>query len=170
MVLFKLLSAISVWCETFAANFGEVVIPRTLPGLVSSADGPVRNCTVPAVFELPVGSLVTRAHRVAGQVVILSDRALEVRGFVFDGLAPAVYFWVDKTATPSINGVILRDGAPTNGCGMRALQAADGTKTYRVEFPEGEGIRDYLGGSISVWCEEFAANFGEVRIFSLAFI
>lgn len=99
----------------------------------------------------------------AGQVVVLSERVLEVRGFVFDGQAPAVYFWVDTRSTPSTNGVILLDGAPTNGCGKNELRAADGSKTYQVEFPQGTSIRDYLGGSISVWCEEFAANFGEVR-------
>lgn len=155
-----LFAAISVWCELFAANFGEVVIPTTLPGLVSTVNGPNRTCTVPA--EVSLGSLVTRAHRVTGQVVIVSERVLEIRGFVFDGQAPAVYFWIDTASTPSNNGVILLDGAPSSGCGKRALQAADGTKTYQVEFPVGKSVRDYLGGSISVWCEEFSANFGEV--------
>jgi hypothetical protein len=32
--------------------------------------------------------------------------------------------------------------------------------TQRVEFPEGVTIDDYLGGSLSVWCEQFAAKFG----------
>jgi hypothetical protein len=100
---------------------------------------------------------------VAGQVVIVSERVLEIRGFVFDGQAPATYFWIDTTSTPSNNGIILLDGAPSNGCGKSELRAADGTKTYQVELPAGKSIRDYLGGSISVWCDEFAINFGEVR-------
>ena len=154
-------AAISVWCETFAANFGEVVINATLSGLTTTANGPARTCVKPA--EVSLGSFVTRAHRVTGEVVILSERVLQIRGFVFDGEAPAVYFWADKSATPSNNGVILLDGAPSNGCGTEALKAADGTKTYQVEFREGQTIKDYLGGSISVWCDEFSVNFGEVR-------
>jgi Electron transfer DM13 len=114
--------------------------------------------------ELVLGSLVTRAHRVAGDVVVLSERVLEIRGFVYDGAAPAVYFWADTNANPSSNGFPLYDGTPTNGCGRTPLQnAADGTATYRVEFPDNSSILDILGGSISVWCEEFSANFGEVR-------
>ena len=136
-----------------------------MSGLESTANGPDLTCTIPAEFSL--GSLVTRAHRVTGQVVIVSERVIEIRGFVFDGQAPAVFFWIDTRSTPSSNGVMMLDGAPSNGCGTRPLQAADGTKTYQVEFPVGKSIRDYLGGSISVWCDEFAANFGEVRgIFS----
>jgi hypothetical protein len=114
--------------------------------------------------ELVLGSLATRAHNVAGEVVVLSERVLEIRGFVYDGAAPAVYFWADTKADPSTAGFRLYDGAPTNGCGMTPIQnAADGTATYRVEFPDNSTILDILGGSISVWCEEFSANFGEVR-------
>jgi Electron transfer DM13 len=110
-----------------------------------------------------LGSFPTRAHRVTGQVVVVSERVLEIRGFVFDGQAPAVFFWADVNPTPSIGGFVLYDAAPSNGCGNKALEAADGSRTYQVEFPEGKSVRDILGGSISVWCEEFAANFGEVR-------
>jgi Electron transfer DM13 len=114
--------------------------------------------------ELVLGSLATRAHRVTGEVVVLSERVLEIRGFVYDGAAPAVYFWADTNANPSSTGFRLYDGAPTNGCGVTPLQnSADGTATYRVEFPDNSSILDILGGSISVWCEEFSANFGEVR-------
>ncbi len=34
--------------------------------------------------------------------------------------------------------------------------------TQRVEFPDGVTINDYWGGSLSVWCEQFNANFGSV--------
>jgi DOMON domain len=47
---------------------------------------------------------------------------------------------------------------------MMPLLAADGTDVYRVEFPNGTSIQDYLGGSVSVWCETAAASFGEVLI------
>ena len=113
--------------------------------------------------EVSLGSFTTRAHGLAGEVVILSERVLEVRQFAYDGTAPAVYFWADTNAIPSSKGYRLNDADPTNGCGMTPLESdADGTVTYRVEFPENTSILDILGGSISVWCEEFDANFGEV--------
>ena len=57
----------------------------------------------------------------------------------------------------------MEDGAPTNSCGMDALPRSQGV-TYQVEFPPGTSIKDILGGSISVWCTSFAANFGEIVI------
>jgi Electron transfer DM13 len=100
---------------------------------------------------------------VAGEVVVLSERVLEIRGFVYDGAAPDVFFWADASAAPTSNGFVLSDASPSNNCGKSPLPRADGSKTFRVEFPEGKSIRDILGGSISVRCRRFAANFGEVR-------
>lgn len=82
---------------------------------------------------------------------------------MYDGFAPVVYFWADTSARPTATGFRLNDGAPTRGCGVTPLPAADGTMTFRVEFPENRSILDIRGGSISVWCEAFRANFGEVR-------
>jgi hypothetical protein len=113
--------------------------------------------------EVSLGFFTTLAHRLQGEVVLLSDRVMEVRGFVYDGTAPAVYFWADTNPVPSTNGFRLFDGSPTNGCGVNPIPAAaDGTQTYRVEFPDNMSINDILGGSISVWCEEFVTSFGEV--------
>ena len=72
---------------------------------------------------------------------------------------------------PTRNGIVVSDGYPSLGCAMSAsdtpLPAADGITQY-VELPPGKTIRDYAGGSLSVWCERFAANFGEAVIPSLA--
>jgi hypothetical protein len=115
--------------------------------------------------ELSLGSITTRMHNVAGDVVLLSDRLLEVRSFVYDGEAPAVYFWADTNAVPSSGGFRLNDGSPFNGCGVTSLpEEADGSVTYRVEFPDGKSIFDIQGGSISLWCEAFSVSFGEVIV------
>ena len=75
--------AISVWCETFFANFGEVIIPTTLFGLTTTESGPKLLCSGPV--EVSLGALPTRGHRVSGQIFALSERVLEIRGFVYDG-------------------------------------------------------------------------------------
>lgn len=82
----------------------------------------------------------------------------------FAGTAPAVFFWADTNSRASAGGYPLLDAAPTNGCGLQPIQGADGSADYRVEFPEGTSIADIAGGSISIWCEAFTANFGQVTV------
>lgn len=117
--------------------------------------------------ELLLGTLTTNAHQVTGDVYLLSERIMEIRGFTYDGAAPAAYFWADTNPSPTVNGIVLSDGSPSSGCALAvgdpelpALSAV----TQRVEFPDGVTIRDFLGGSVSVWCEAFAANFGSIQL------
>jgi hypothetical protein len=64
------------------------------------------------------------------------------------GLGPTTYFWADTSTTPSDNGRRLYDslGSDTPSCGLLPLVAADGNSTYRIEFPNGTSVYDYLGG------------------------
>ena len=66
----------------------------------------------------------------------------------FLGEGPAAYFWADTADTPTDSGKRLYDSAPngTSTCGMMPLAAADGSTTYRIEFPQGMTINDFLGG------------------------
>ena len=83
---------------------------------------------------------------------------------ILTGQAPDTFFWADTSSVPSANGFILQDANPTSNCGKEPLAAADGTMTYRVEFPAGKTERDILGGSISIWCKQFSANFGHIVV------
>jgi hypothetical protein len=112
--------------------------------------------------EVFVGSFTTSAHLVAGDVYALSDQVLEVRNFIYDGEGPAAFFWADTTPAPTSGGMVLPD--PSSDCGESKLPAFSNTPVVRVEFPPGSTIRDYLGGSLSVWCVTFAANFGDLSI------
>lgn len=115
--------------------------------------------------EVFLGSLRTLDHQVSGDVYLLSEKVIEVRNFIYDGRGPFAYFWADTNPRPSRGGRVLPDGLPSNNCatmvGDTQLPRADGI-TQRVEFPGDTTIRDYLGGSFSVWCERFAANFGDI--------
>lgn len=116
--------------------------------------------------EISLGFLSNVAnHDLGGEVVALSERVLEFRNFTFDGRGPDVFFWADASATPSSNGFVLQDGMPVSSCGTANLQtAADGSETWRVEFPAGTSVLDVSEGSIGVWCGDFAVNFGDVKL------
>ena len=53
---------------------------------------------------------------------------------------------MDTAAEPTANGLSLLDseGGTAPSCGMVPLLAANGTDTYRAEFPSGTSIQDYL--------------------------
>jgi hypothetical protein len=114
-----------------------------------------------------LSSLRTRSHDVAGDVYLVSERVLQIRNYVYDGTGPAAFFWMTNSTTPTRLGRIVADGLPSLGCAMDPDDApllAANNITQNVELPEGITIRDYLGGSFSVWCELFQANFGEIEI------
>ena len=113
-----------------------------------------------------LGSFRTRAHRVAGDIFLLTERIMEIRGYSYDGTAPVVYFWADANPRPSRGGTILSDGSPSLNCATRGgdpdLPRAENLPAQRVEFPDDLSIRDFWGGSLSIWCERFSANFGDM--------
>ena len=112
--------------------------------------------------EVFVASFRTRNHRVAGDVYALSDSVLEVRNFSYDGTAPRALFWASTTPSPARDGIILPN--PSSGCGDDELPLSQNVPVERIEFPSGVTIRDFLGGSLSVWCVPFNANFGDLVI------
>jgi DOMON domain/Electron transfer DM13 len=76
-----------------------------------------------------------------------------------------VRIWADTDPVPSSStGFALLDGPPSNKCGAAPIGGADGTETWQVEFPVGMTIADIAGGSISIWCETFQADFGHVTV------
>ena len=153
--------SISVWCEAVGQSFGDIVVPSDLDlaTIPSTIEGPALQCH----NELVLGDLSTLQHDVEGTVVALSNKVIEIRNFRYDGTAPATFFWADTTSSPSANGIIMP--SPSHGCkDDEDLAFADGTVTIRAEMPAGMTLDDIAGGSISVWCEQFAVNFGHVLV------
>jgi len=158
---------LSVWCETFRVDFGNVVFGdrhAAIDAAVGEAPATGYECfdapaaVAPVVERAPVslGSLSTIQHDVEGEVFAINARTLEVRNFRYDGLGPAAFFWAG-TGTPSSDGVKVRE---VPGCAGAALPAGDGTTTVRLELPADMDVTkiDYL----SVWCETFRVDFGNV--------
>jgi len=96
-----------------------------------------------------IGTFTSRTHGLQGQVVALSESVLEVRNMKYDGGGSAAYFWADTAVTPLSGGYRLYDTAPNMGFGKQILPAAD-DDTFRFEFPQGQTIRDVVGGPIGV--------------------
>lgn len=93
----------------------------------------------------------TLAHEVAGTVTIIDDCTLEITGFNYDGQGPAVYFYAARDADYlSENAFVLGD--QLNGPRYT-------NETIRLKLPENRTLADM--NTISVWCVDFRANFGE---------
>jgi hypothetical protein len=65
-----------LWCETAGASFGEVLIPTTLPSAVKDVDDSA--LLLCSASGISIGTFVTRAHNVTGDVFIVSSRILEI--------------------------------------------------------------------------------------------
>jgi|GEM_PF-784672 len=96
-----------------------------------------------------VADLHHGAHDAEGFAVIIDERTIQVDYFTYDGTAPAVYFYLGETNTQQgfINGIPI---------GPELVSAYD-DETVVVQLPEGQTLDGY--SAISVWCEEFNANF-----------
>ena len=116
------------------------------------------------IGELSLGTFEEAKSDVSGEVVLVSERVLEVRGFTYNGKAPDAFFWAD------INPIASNDGGfrllqASQNCSDDILEFANGTETIVLEFPaDGTSISDIQGGSISVWCRTMSVNLGHVDI------
>ncbi|GLS91874.1 hypothetical protein GCM10007916_29440 [Psychromonas marina] len=96
----------------------------------------------------------TLAHQVSGTATIIDDCTIEVTNFSYDGSAPQVYFYA------------ARDNQYTSNDAFAVSQQllvgrAYNSETVQLRLPTGKTLDDL--NSISVWCVEFSANFGEVN-------
>ena len=87
----KNLRWISVWCEEFEVNFGEVLIPERFqyprPQKISSFNG-IHDVT-------------------SGRVVVVDAQTFLIPRFSYDGQAPDAHFWVGKGNRPGPEGTFF---------------------------------------------------------------
>ncbi|XP_044755456.1 protein Skeletor, isoforms B/C isoform X3 [Coccinella septempunctata] len=108
-------------------------------------------------FGKLIGKLSELHHGVSGEVYAVDSRTLYIKDFTYDGQGPAAYFYAGNTRTPGNSGFRLRD---EKGSG-------EVIRRYRKEgvtlsLPEGKTLNNIK--IFYVWCEEFAVNFGDVKI------
>ena len=105
-------------------------------------------------FGRPSGNTL---HALDGHVFLdRSARRFFVAGLDVDGSAPAAYFWLGTSTTPSASGKI----AGNNGAYSRVINVynVDVNVTIPPEYT------DTVFQSLSVWCEAFTVSFGHVNI------
>ena len=99
-------------------------------------------------------NLTSIAHGVNGTLTVIDDCTLEFTNFSYDGGGPAVYFYT------GINGIFNNSNA--NQISSLLTGTVFSNDTVRLVLPGTVTLDDF--DSISVWCIDFNANFGEVRI------
>jgi hypothetical protein len=100
-----------------------------------------------------VGDFSNLAHGVSGSAKVIDNCTIEITMFNFDGQAPNVQFYAGNNVTFT--------GSEAFAIGGRI----DGTRyvnqTVVLRIPNGKTVEDF--DSLSVWCVEFGADFGNLR-------
>ncbi|XP_028176404.1 protein Skeletor, isoforms D/E-like isoform X4 [Ostrinia furnacalis] len=105
-----------------------------------------------------VGALSQLHHGVRGTVFAVDARTLFIHDFHYDGVGPAAFFYVGTSKTPNAVGATrLRDERG----GTSPLRRYRG-EGVTISLPDGVTLRDVKW--FSVWCDEYAVNFGDVSI------
>jgi len=110
-------------------------------------------CTADHPFVGRSSELSNLAHGVSGTVTVLDDCTLEVTNFNYDGGGPAVFFY-------AANDRDFRNFTAIIGPRLNGQRWVNNTLVLPI--PEGTTLDDF--NSLSVWCQDFNANFGDVFI------
>merc|ERR1712241_1314433 len=132
---------LSVWCDAFDVNFGEI--------------------TFPARFKYPRPQKISKfdgIHDVTSdKVVVVDAQTFLIPNFTYDGQAPDAHFWVGEGARPGPEGHGVADENGSNEPLRRYSQ-----KTLVIVLPGDLTVFDI--DWLSVWCIAFYVDFGHVRI------
>jgi len=107
-------------------------------------------------YGAKVGDFANRFHNVKGQVYAVDSRTIFIKNFHYDGQGPGAYFYAGGGAQPSNNGYQV----PNEKGSTEVLQRYTGQNLV-LSLPSGKTLKDVKW--LSVWCEEFEVNFGEVN-------
>ncbi len=90
-------------------------------------------------------------HNVSGSLTVLDNCTIEITNFNYDGLGPSVFFYAGNDRQYNRDDVFIL-GSRLNG----TVWIND---TIRLTLEEGQTLDSF--NSISVWCIDFNANFGD---------
>lgn len=113
-----------------------------------------RDCAQDSLKVGHTGIFSTLAHNVSGKATIIDNCTIEISMFNFDGAAPNVKFYAGVNDNFSDSDAF--------GIGERIDGRSYINETIVLTLPEGKFVDDF--NSLSVWCVEFQANFGNLRL------
>lgn len=108
-------------------------------------------------FGTYIGKFQNRFHGITGDVYAVDSRTIYIKGFSYDGEGPDAYFWAGKSGQPSRNGFQIADEKGS----LEVLKEYSRTDLV-LTLPGGNSLKDLKW--VSVWCESFGVNFGEVSL------
>ncbi|KAK0396910.1 hypothetical protein QR680_001908 [Steinernema hermaphroditum] len=104
-----------------------------------------------------VGSLSNLADgEVEGKVYVINETALQIVNFTYNGKAPDLYFWLDKSEAPTKDGLKV----PSFESGITPLGKYDNVERVVLILPGLHKIGSFK--SLSLYCYTYEHNFGSV--------
>lgn len=105
-----------------------------------------------------VGTFTDKStHDIAGTVYAEDETTLRIIGFRYDGGGPDAFIWAGESGIPSDDGFIIPDEE-----GRTVKLEAYNNVNISVTLPAGKTVSSLAW--ISVWCRQFAANFGDLTV------
>ena len=121
-------------------------------GNIDLSLGTDTNCSSSHSNVGATGSFSTLDHGVSGTLTVIDDCTIQITGFNYDGGGPQVYFYAGS------------DGNYQNSNAFRFSKLLTGTSysndTITLVIPSTKSLDDF--DSLSVWCVDFNANFGDI--------
>jgi len=99
------------------------------------------------------GDFETFAHNVSGKATIIDDCTIEISLFSYDGGGPDVYMYGAKAHDYS--------GSSAFALGPKLNGRVHNNEKFLIKLPNGKTLDDLTG--LSVWCVDFAADFGHME-------
>jgi len=102
------------------------------------------------------GDFTTYFHGVEGTATIIDDCTIQINNFSYDGSGPEVYFYAALDLDFN-SSEAFKIGAKLSGNNYNS-------SSITLKLPYGKTLDDL--NSLSVWCVEFLANFGDLTFSS----
>ncbi|GMT06176.1 hypothetical protein PENTCL1PPCAC_28350, partial [Pristionchus entomophagus] len=94
---------------------------------------------------------------VSGRVYAINETALQIVNFTYNGNAPDLYFWLDKSEHPTTGGVKI----PSFEFGITPLGAYENAERVVLLLPGTHKLKDFK--SFSLFCFRFEHNFSSLH-------
>merc|ERR1712038_508038 len=135
---------------------------------LSSSSSPVSSTTSDTGMK-QIGSFVELHHGVAGDVFALDEETIMIKNFVYDGQGPDAFLLAGTSGQPSKGGEVVLPVPNDDGRtyaytdkDIPILGRFTGDEDVVLRMPPGRRVSDLKW--LSVWCREYAVDFGHTGI------